>query len=198
VLREYPKQIVAGIALTSVVNISNTLLFVVLPSYLTGVLNYPGARVSLGQNVGIAVMGVSLIAFACIGMRVSPRQIHRFGSAVICVTSYFLYKKLAAHEIDLLVAFVWIGLVGGTVNGSYAYLLADLFPTHIRFSGVALSLNVATVVFTGVTPLIVTNAIHFTGYLAAPGIYLASACALALIVGLVLRRCGGEITRTRL
>jgi hypothetical protein len=55
-----------------------------------------------------------------------------------------------------------IGFVGGLVNGSYAYLLADLFPTNVRFSGIALSLNLATVIFTGITPLVVTELLTST------------------------------------
>ncbi|GJH29357.1 MFS transporter [Caballeronia novacaledonica] len=193
VLREYPTQVVAGIASTAIVNVSNTLLFVVLPSYLSGVLRYPGAQVSLGQNIGIAVMSVSLIAFAWLGSKVSPRTIHRLGSLVIVATSFFFYQKLVAHDINLILAFVWIGLIGGTINGTYSFLLADLFPTSVRFSGIAVTLNAATVIFTGITPLIVTNAIHLSGYLAAPGLYLSCAGAISLIVGLLLGKCGGEL-----
>lgn len=53
-------------------------------------------------------------------------------------------QAIALHSISPLPAFVILGLAGGMVNGTYAFLLADLFPTAVRFGGVTLALNLAT------------------------------------------------------
>jgi len=147
VLTDYPKQVAIGVGVAGIVNASNSLLFVVLPSYLTTVLHYAPTAVSAGQNLGIATMSASLLLFAWLGDSVPSRHWHRIGSLLMLFGSYPFYRLVASHGIDPLFAFVIIGIVGGFVNGAYAYLLADLFPTNVRFSGIALSLNLATVLF---------------------------------------------------
>ena len=41
------------------------------------------------------------------------------------------------------------GLIAGLINGTYAVLLTDLFPTRVRFSGVALAFNISFTLFSG-------------------------------------------------
>ncbi|TCG00482.1 MFS transporter [Paraburkholderia strydomiana] len=195
VLTDYPKQVAIGVGVAGIVNASNSLLFVVLPSYLTTVLHYAPTAVSAGQNLGIATMSASLLLFAWLGDSVPSRHWHRIGSLLMLFGSYPFYRLVAAHGIDPLFAFVIIGIVGGFVNGAYAYLLADLFPTNVRFSGIALSLNLATVLFTGITPLVVTQLLHRTGALTAPGIFLTVVALIALIAGSFVGRFGGQIER---
>ena len=195
VLTDYPKQVAIGVGVAGIVNASNSLLFVVLPSYLTTVLHYAPTAVSAGQNLGIATMSASLLLFAWLGDSVPSRHWHRIGSLLMLFGSYPFYRLVASHGIDPLFAFVIIGIVGGFVNGAYAYLLADLFPTNVRFSGIALSLNLATVLFTGITPLVVTQLLHHTGALTAPGIFLTVVALIALIAGSFVGRFGGQIER---
>jgi len=193
VLTEYPKQVLVGIAIAGVVNTANSLLFVVLPSYLTGVLHYDAKVASAGQNVGIATMSVSLLFFAWLGDRIPSRYVHRIGALIMLLGSYPLYQAIVAHQIEPMQAFMIVGAVGGLVNGAYAFLLANLFPTNVRFSGIALSLNLATVIFTGLTPLLVTQLMKITGSQASPGMYLACVALIALVAGFALRRLGGQL-----
>ncbi|MFX1676949.1 MFS transporter [Paraburkholderia sp. A2WS-5] len=194
VLRAWPWHIVAGVGVAGIVNAANSLLFVVLPSYLTTVLHVAAPLASAAQNVGIATMSASLLVCAWLGDRIAPRLVHRAGALIMLAGSYPFYRLVAAHAIDPFTMFAVIGFVGGFVNGTYAFLLADLFPTNVRFSGIALSLNLATVVFTGITPLVVTDLLHRIGPI-APGIYMTAIACIGLVAGLALKRLGGKVER---
>ena len=195
VLAEFPKNALIAIGIASIVNTSNSMLFVVLPSYLAGVLHYGKAATSGAQNVGIATMSVSLLFVAWLGDRIHSRQLHRIGTIVFLVGSYPLYLAISSQQVGPIAAFVIIGLVGGLVNGTYAFLMADLFPTNVRFSGIGLSLNLATVVFTGATPLLVTELMKTTHNNAAPGLYLTVVALIALIANLAFKRYGGTLNQ---
>lgn len=195
-LAEYPRQVLVGIGVAGIVNAANITLFVVLPSYLTTVLHHSGTSVSAAQNLGIASMSVSLLLVAWLGDHVPTRYWHRLGALAIVCGAYPFYRFAIAHELAPVTIFLVCGLVGGFVNGAYAFLLADLFPTNVRFSGIALSLNLATVIFTGATPLIVTQLLRMTGDKAAPGLYLTGVALIALLAGLAMKRFGGNISRT--
>ena len=83
------------------------------------------------------------------------------------------------------------------MEGSYAILLADVFPTNVRFSGVGLSLSLTTVIFTGVTPLLVTHLMRITGENTAPGLYLPPVALLFLVAGRAPKRCGGWLPASK-
>lgn len=194
-IAEYSRQALVGIGVAGIVNATNITLFVVLPSYLTAVLHHASKEVSAGQNIGIAAMSVSLITVAWLGDRVPTRYWHRLGACVVLLGAYPFYRYGVVGGLSPLTVFLVCGIVGGLVNGSYAFLLADLFPTGVRFSGIALSLNLATVIFTGATPLAVTQLLHVTGDKAAPGLYLAGVGLIALVAGLPLKRLAGRVDR---
>jgi hypothetical protein len=72
---------------------------------------------------------------------------------------------------------------------------ADLFPTRIRFSGVAVSFNLAFSIFSGIAPLVATALVKATGSPASPGWYM-SGCALLTLIGcLFMHRYDGRILR---
>lgn len=195
VITTYPRQVLVGIGVAGIVNTANSLLFVVLPSYLTGVLHYDAAATSTAQSVGIAASTVSILVVAWLGDRISTVILHRVGCLLMLVGAYPLYQALVDHQIGLLPAFVIVGIAGGFVSGTYAHLLASLFPTNVRFSGIALSLNLATVIFTAITPLAITQLTRSTGLVAAPGLYLSVVALLALLAGVLLHRLQSRAAR---
>ncbi|MDH4062855.1 MAG: MFS transporter, partial [Acidobacteriota bacterium] len=100
-----------------------------------------------------------------------------------------------SRAIDLSVLCVAAGLCAGLTNGSFAVLLTDLFPTRIRFTGVALCFNVSFTLFSGTAPLVATSLIARTGSAVSPA-YLMVACALFALAGsLWVDRYGGNVLR---
>jgi hypothetical protein len=72
-------------------------------------------------------------------------------------------------------------------------LLTDLFPTRIRFSGVALSFNIAFTIFSGMAPFAATTLIRETGSLLAPAGLIGAAAVLALAASFGVPRFGGHV-----
>lgn len=188
VLKNHGRSVVTGICLAAIANASNTMLFVVLPSYMTNVLSFDAHAVSVGQNVGVAVMSIALLFIAWLGDRIPPHRLHRVGCLLILFGSYPLYSALVAQLITPLQMFVLLGVIGGFVNGTYAYLLATSFPTQVRFSGIALSLNLTTVIFTGSTPLVITSLIATTGSNLAPAGFIMTVAVISVAAGFVFHR----------
>ena len=58
--------------------------------------------------------------------------------------------------MNILVLMTTAALIGAFVNGTFAFVTADLFPTRIRFSGVAVVQNVSQTAFGGTAPLVAT------------------------------------------
>jgi MFS transporter, MHS family, proline/betaine transporter len=67
-------------------------------------------------------------------------------------------------------------------------LLTDLFPTRVRFSGVALVFNVAFTIFSGTAPLVATSLIRATGLVTAPALVMIFCGLLTLAASAGLHR----------
>src|SRR5215471_2814382 len=85
------------------------------------------------------------------------------------------------------------GLVAGLTNGSFACLLTDLFPTRVRFTGVALVFNISFTIFSGTAPLLATTMIREMGTVTAPALLMIACGLLALIGSIGTERNGGHV-----
>jgi MFS family permease len=198
VVSRHGVAVLTGVGISSVVNAANIMLFVFFPNFATNTLHYDSRAVSISQNIGIACLSISILFSGWLGDYVPRRLVHRIGTLLLIAGSYPLYLGLVAKQIDLATAAALMGLVGGLVAGTYACILADLFPTEVRFSGVALSLNLSTVIFTGLTPVAITFLMRMTNLASMPGVYLALVAALAFFAGLLLKRTGGRLRKQEL
>jgi hypothetical protein len=70
----------------------------------------------------------------------------------------------------------------GVLTGPGPVMLADLVPTQVRSTGMAISYNVAVTIFGGLAPLTMTWMIHLTHDNLAPAYYLIAAAFLSIIV----------------
>jgi hypothetical protein len=117
----------------------------------------------------------------------------RAGAAALVLLAFPFYGALANRLLDPTVLLVSAGLVAGLVNGSFAVILTDLFPTRVRFSGVALVFNVAFTIFSGTAPLVATTLIRSTGLETAPALVMVVGGLLTLTGSLGLKSRGGHV-----
>ncbi|MDY6982940.1 MAG: MFS transporter, partial [Pseudomonadota bacterium] len=72
---------------------------------------------------------------------------------------------------------------------------ADLFPTRIRFSGVAMSFNLSFTLLSGLAPVIATLLARQTGVPASAAFFMIGCALLSLIGALMMHRYDGQIMR---
>jgi MFS transporter, MHS family, proline/betaine transporter len=92
------------------------------------------------------------------------------------------FTAAANKSVNLLLLFAAAGVVASLVNGPMAGVVADLFPTRIRFSGVAISFNLAFSIFSGIAPLAAAALVKIVASPAGPAYYMCG-CALLTFVG---------------
>ena len=115
---------------------------------------------------------------------------------LLVVLAYPFYAALDARAGNLTLLLTLAGLAAGLTNGSFACLLTDLFPTRIRFTGVALVFNISFTIFSGTAPLVATTMIRETGTVTAPALLMIGCGLLALVGSLWVERYGGHVLVT--
>jgi MFS transporter, MHS family, proline/betaine transporter len=151
----------------------------------------------LAQTVGVILMAAGTLMTGWLGDRIRPRYLLRAGAVLLLVAAYPFYTALESRSAGLTMLCAMAGLVGALSAGSFAVLLTDLFPTRVRFTGVALVFNVAFTLFSGTAPLIATSLIEKTGSATAPASMMVACAMIALAGSFFSGRYGGNVLTGR-
>jgi MHS family proline/betaine transporter-like MFS transporter len=191
----YPLRIVVCLLVTCVVAAFNGLLFAHMPAYLIRTLGYPGSVVAPALNIAAAATAVSLLVASWVADIIPRRHVYRVGCVVIALGAVPAYQAIAGKSLPLWELFLLIGLSAAFTHGTFAAIMADMFPTEVRFCGVATALNLGAVIFSGLGPILATSLIGATGRLDAPGFLVAGSALLALVSSFFIGGLEGEIAR---
>lgn len=164
VLREYPKEVVYTTALyLGGITVPFYTVWVFLTYYATSVLHVSRTAVLLG----IVVTNVILLAATLYGGFISDR-VGRRGPLLVGVTLFAILAFPFFWVANLgEVKWVWVAmfLFGAPqwfVWGLLPALFAEYFPTNLRFTGISLGSQMATIIG-GFVPLFATVAINRVG-----------------------------------
>jgi MFS family permease len=192
-LKTHFVPVLVGCALLAGTGCFNGLFFSHLPGYLAGVLKYDPRDAVMAQTLGVIASAIGILFTGWLGDRIPPRHLLRAGVGLLLVFAFSFYSALEARVMNLTLLCVLAGLAAGLTNGSFAVLLTDLFPTRVRFTGVALVFNVSFTIFSGTAPLVATTLISDTGRVTSPSYMMMASAALALIGSLFVERYGGNV-----
>jgi MHS family proline/betaine transporter-like MFS transporter len=195
-LQTHTKHVLIGCAILAGTGCFNGLFFSHLPAYLTQVLQYDARQAVLSQTIGVIASSLAILFTGWLGDRIPPRYLLRTGVGLLLIFALPFYSALVARSMNLTLLCVLAGLAAGLTNGSFAVLLTDLFPTRVRFTGVALGFNVSFTIFSGTAPLVATTLIREMGP-ASPAYIMMCVAALALVGSLWVERFGGNVLARR-
>jgi len=194
--RSHPAQVLTGISAMVATAGFNGLLFA-MPAYLPTSMGYSPVEAIRAQNVCLVILSFGLLTAAWMGDRIPRRWILGAGGLILSLLSIPFFTAAAGHTVGLLVLLAAAGVAASLVNGPMCGVAADLFPTRIRFSGVAISFNLAFSIFSGIAPLVAALLQRWTGSSAGPAYYMCLCGMLTFIGSLFLHRYDGRILQDR-
>ncbi len=191
-MRDFPMAAIVGVGILAVTAGFNGLLFA-MPAFLPQTMGYAAVDAILAQNVALVILSIGLLAVAWLSDFVSRKTLTLVGTGLAILLSLPFFEAAQAHSVNLIVLFALVGLVASIYNGTVIGVVADLFPTRIRFSGVAFSWNMAFTFLSGLAPVGAALLARQTG-VPANAAYIMIGCALlSFIAALVIRRYDGQI-----
>jgi MFS transporter, MHS family, shikimate and dehydroshikimate transport protein len=158
-IRTYPKNILLAMGARFA---ENGFFYI----YATFVLAY--ATQSLGMNrqdilngvlIAAAIESFTIPAFGALSDHVGRRPVYIFGAVFSALMSFPLFMLLATKNPQLSWIAIVLGLAVGhaAMYGPQASFLSELFGTKVRYSGVSLGYNLASIFAGALSPLIATG-----------------------------------------
>jgi MFS transporter, MHS family, proline/betaine transporter len=195
-VRTCPGAILVGIGSMTATAGFNGLLFA-MPAFLPRVMHYSDLAAVGAQNAGLLVLSFGLLSAAWLGDRIPRRWILATGSLLLALFCIPFFNALADRSVGLVPLFVCAGLAASLCNGPMCGVVGDLFPTRIRFSGIAVSFNLAFSIFSGLAPVAATVLVSTTGSVTGPAYYMLVCASLTFLSTLFLKRYEGRILGER-
>jgi MFS transporter, MHS family, proline/betaine transporter len=123
-----------------------------------------------------------------------PRHlILRAGAGLLIVTILPIWSLIAVGGGHLVLLLGALSLVFSIVSGIWPSIVATLFPTRVRFSGIALSYNLCITFLSGFAPLVASTMIERTGVLMAPAFYIVACTLLTFVSTFAVSRLAGNV-----
>lgn len=189
VLAEHRSRIVlaAGVIVVSAVTIY-MLLF--MPTFAIKQLGLPPSVAFLGSLLAGTIHVVLIPFIGLLSDRHDRKALALAASLAVLIIAYPLFAfLLQVPSVPALLAVQGVLGVLNAVNlGCLGALIAELFPTRLRTSGLSLSNALTQMTLGGTTPFISLWLIEATGHPAAPAFYLMFGAALSVAALAALSR----------
>ena len=141
---------------------------------------------------GPFVTGIVLLMSPFVGMladQFSRKRVMLVGAAAILCLAYPLFSNFVANPTlpTLILTQVGIGLCLLVYSAPASAVLAELFPTTVRATGISLTYSLGVAIFGGFAPAMITAVISWTGQPVAIAYYLMIAATLSLVTVALLK-----------
>lgn len=156
---------------------------VIMPTYLQSSLHTgfnQALLIAVISNLGFAA---TIIPAGMLSDKIGRRSVMVIAACLLLVLALPLLKVLQADSSTLLIKALVVFVAGGIVGllaGPGPAMLAEMFPTRVRYTGLGLAYSLSNAVFSGCAGLIITSLIKQTGNLDIPAWYIMITAAISI------------------
>lgn len=190
-LRQTLKAILTGIGRLMVWSAAGYTYLVIMPSYLQSALHTgfnQALLIAVISNIGFAI---TILPAGMLSDKWGRRRVMVAAAVLLLVLALPLLKILQAESSTLLVKGIVVLIAGGLVGilaGPGPAMLAEMFPTRVRYTGLGLAYSLSNAVFSGCAGLIITGLIKQTGNLDIPAYYVMATAVVSIAALMTLNK----------
>ena len=185
------KVIMTGIARLMVWSAAGYTYLVIMPAYLQSSLHTgfnQALLIAVISNIGFAI---TILPAGMLSDRWGRRKVMVIAAFLLLMLALPLLKILQAESSTLLVKGVVVLIAGGLVGvlaGPGPAMLAEMFPTRVRYTGLGLAYSLSNAVFSGCAGLMITGLIKQTGNLDIPAYYVMATALISMLALMTLNK----------
>jgi MFS family permease len=179
-VRRYPRKLVTAMGIKLVENILYYMVVTFSITYLKIVVQIGTSRMLLLLLVAHVVHFCVIPLVGGLSDRVGRRPVYLVGAALAAVWGFAAWPLMAVGTDIAILASIVLGLlVHALVYAPMPAMMAELFPTRMRYTGLSIGYQVTSVVAGSVAPLIATALLSAFGSTTPIGLYVLTAAVLS-------------------
>ncbi|MGW5452334.1 MFS transporter [Nocardia sp. NPDC003979] len=192
VLRRYPRGVFTAMGLRFGENIMYYLVVTFSITYLKVQVHADTTTILWWLLIAHAVHIAVIPLAGYLGDRVGRRPVYLAGAVAGGTWGFFAFPMMdSGHSVVILSAII-VGLVfHGFMYAGQPAMMAEMFPTRMRYSGVSLGYQVTSIVAGSLAPIIAVRLLDSYGSSVPIAVYLAVAATVTVIAVLCARETRG-------
>lgn len=162
--------------------------------YVTSVLSVPRPVALNALMISAVFCFLAQPVFGALSDRIGRKRVFAGGTIFIGLFIAPFFMMLDTGDTFMITLAMTLGLVFGQspTQSTQPSLISEQYGADIRYSGVSVAYQVATVIWSGPTPLIAASLWAWTGSWIPIACYIGAAACISVIALLPLREAAGE------
>ncbi|MBL5928783.1 MFS transporter [Lelliottia amnigena] len=167
-----------------------------MPSYLSTELHYSKLDSYAITTVGLFAIAVMVPFMGYLSDKFGRKPLMLAGCAGFILFTYPAMMVMARGDmLSAVLAMLLLGAFIAAFDGACSAAMAELFPTSIRYGGMAIAYNVAVAFFGGITPWFSAYLMTATGNPFSPAYYVMGAALVTFLTVLRAKETAGQPLR---
>lgn len=168
-------------AMVVALNVANYTLLAYMPTYLPTSIGMEKGTAEVMVLIGQLIMLVLLPFAGSLSDRIGRKPCWWISLGGLFVLAIPMFTLMAQGFVLAVIGFTVLGVIYILQLGTISATFPAMFPTHVRFAGMAISYNIATAAFGGTAPLVNDALVGATGNNLIPAYYMMGACVVGMI-----------------
>lgn len=178
---KHRRAILLSSGLYMAVTIPFYMLTVFMNSFMSKILAYSLSETMLLTTIGMIVMLIFMPISSILSDKFGNRPVMTISAALLAVAAFPVFWLITQQDFVLaLIGIIFFATVLSFYIAPIPTALVDLFPTRVRYTGMAVACNLCATVFGGTTPIVATKLIQTTGNNMILAFYIMAAALISL------------------
>ncbi|MCS5714662.1 MHS family MFS transporter [Herbiconiux sp. CPCC 205716] len=197
VVRRYPRGVLSAMGLRFAENILYYIIVSFSIVYLVTVHEYNTSQLLLALLIAHAVHFAVIPQVGRLADRIGRKPVYLAGAVLGATWAFFAFPLFDTLNPVLIVGAVTVGLCfHALMYAGQPAIMAEMFPTRMRYSGVSLGYQVTSVVAGSLAPIIASALLQQYSSWIPVALYVLAACAITAVTVLTLRETRGISLRS--
>ncbi|MDI9893134.1 MFS transporter [Rhodococcus sp. IEGM 1381] len=192
VVKRYPRGVFTAMGLRFGENVMYYLVVTFSITYLKVEVGTDTTTILWWMLIAHAIHFCTIPLVGRLADRIGRRPVYFAGALTAATWGFFAFPMMnSGHNVVILLAII-IGLVfHAFMYATQPAIMAEMFPTRMRYSGVSLGYQVTSIVAGSLAPIIAVKLLDIYGSSVPIAVYLAVACAITVVAVVVARETKG-------
>ena len=192
VFRRYPRGVFGAMGLRFAENILYYVVVTFSITYLATQLEMDTSRILLLLLVAHVVHAIVVPVMGRFTDRLGRRPVYGAGAALGIVWAFIAFPMFDTRNDWVILLAIVLGLIiHAFMYAGQPAIMAEMFPTRMRYSGVSLGYQVTSIVAGSLAPIIATALLRQFGTWVPISIYISIACLVTLFAVATLKETRG-------